>query len=58
MLGRLNRDAAVSSDCRSADVMHLQGVGKLIKGMQHLPTGAMQVEGLGCANRGAEFCRV
>lgn len=57
MLGRLNRDAAVSSDCRSADVMHLQGVGKLIKGIQHLPAGVM-LEGLGFANRGAEFCRV
>lgn len=46
MLGSLNSDAAVSSDCHGADVMHLQGVRKLVKGMQNLPLGAMQVEGL------------
>lgn len=53
MLGRLNNDADVSSDCRDADVMvHLQGVGKLVRGMQHLPSGAMQLEGVGCVPDG------
>lgn len=44
MLGRLNNDADMSSGCRDADVLvHLQGLGK-----QHLPSGAMQLEGVGC----------
>lgn len=39
MLGRLN-DAGV--------MVHRQGVGKLVKGMEHLPSGVMQVCGFGC----------
>ena len=49
----------MSSDCCDADVMvHLQGMGKLVGGMQHLPSGAMQLEGVGCvSDRELNFAR-
>lgn len=44
MLGRLNNDADMSSGCCDADVLvRLQGLGR-----QSLPSGAMQLEGVGC----------
>lgn len=44
MLGTLNNDADV--------MVHLQGMGKLIRGMQHLLLCAMQLEGVGCVPNG------
>lgn len=44
MLGTLNNDADV--------MVHLQGVGKLFRGMQHLLSCAMQLEGVGCVPDG------
>ena len=53
MLGRLYSNAGMNSDCCDADVMvHLQGVGKLAGGMQHLPSGVMQVERVGGVRSG------
>lgn len=44
MLGTLNNDADV--------MVHLQGVGKLIRGMQRFLLCAMHLEGVGCVPNG------